>query len=501
MGSALAVFDPAIRSLLAATSSLVSTPELPEVLGKTLRLAEELIHADAYAVWRCRPEDLSWHILHDRGLSAEYRKQTISPTGFRLASPIIAENVDSVSLVDYRRELYHREGIKSFIAYPLTTSQGAVGTVTFYYRQPRQMTPELVQTGQLLANIASAAINAAELYETQKQLRHEAQEAAERALFLSNASTLLASSLDYAATLNRLAQLAVPKLADWCSVAVIEAPGRLERIAVAHSDPARLELAREYNRRFPPDLSDPHGSAEVIRSGKSQLVAEVTPDMLRMAAKSEQHYRAILELGMKSVIVVPLISRDTVLGALTLVTADSGRTLGQADLELAEALAMRAAVCVDNARLYHAMRLASGEAMLRQEELRLVQEAAKVVSWSYDPETRVFSFLSDDIGGMLGLEHPVGSMSFEELASLLFFSTDRQKFRDAFERLEKGKKQLEIELRVSTKRGSVNLLSMRGKLFFNMGRSKVLGVLIDVTGTRHERASVTRKAGTRRRAG
>ena len=326
-------------------------------------------------------------------------------------------------------------------------------------------------------------------------MRAEAQFAAERAEFLSKASTLLASSLDYSATLNSLAQLAVPKLADWCSVSVIESPGKMERIAVAHADPARLAIAKEYNRKFPPDLAAPGGVGEVLRSGKPMLAAEVTDALLRSAIRNDEQYRALNEIGMKSVLIVPLMSRDTALGALTLVTAESGRTLGPADLELAEALAMRAAIAIDNARLYHAMGVATGEAQLRQEELRIVQQAAKVVSWSFDPETQMFSFLSDEAGRLLGVDASVNNISFEALSARLFFSTDRHKFREAFDRLEKGKKELDIELRLGTGRGAVNLLAMRGKLFFNQGQSKVLGVLIDLTGPKVERTTKRKLSG------
>ena len=488
MGSRLTVLDPAINSLLAATSSLVSTPELSEVLGKILRIAEELLQADAYAVWRCSPEDSSWHILYARGISEEFALQPVgaTPRGFRMPGPMVVADVQNFTTVDHRRELYAKEGIQSFIAYPLETSQGTVGTVTFYYRRKQQFVAEAVQTGQLLSNIANAAINAAELFEAQKSLRREAQDSAERAEFLANASSLLASSLDYSATLNRVAQLAVPKLADWCSVSVIEAEGKLERIAVAHADPGKVALAQEYNRKFPPNLNEPRGVGEVIRSRKSQLVPQVSDEMLQLVAKNEEHLRAIRELGLRSVLVVPLVVRETALGALTLVMSDSQRTLGRADLELAEALAVRAAVAIDNARLYHAMSRASDEARLRQEELRLVQAAANVASWTYDPETQVFSFLSDDASRLLGLEQPVSSLSLEQFSSRLFFSTDRHKFTEAFSRLEQGRKTLEVEIRVGTKRGSVNLLSMRGKLFFNLGQMKVLGVLIELPGNRAE---------------
>src|SRR6185437_2518672 len=141
-------------------------------------------------------------------------------------------------------------------------------------------------------------------------------------------------------------------------------------------------------------------------------------------------------------------------------------------------LAMRAAIAIDNARLYRAMSVATGEAQLRQEELRIVQQAAKVISWSFDQETQMFSFLSEEAGPLLGFDHAVSTMTFEALSARLFFSTDRHKFREGFERLEKGKKELDIEVRVGTQRGAVHLLAIRGKLFFNQGQSKVLGVLI-----------------------
>lgn len=159
----------------------------------------------------------------------------------------------------------------------------------------------------------------------------------------------------------------------------------------------------------------------MLRSGKPMLVAEVTDALLRSAIRNDEQYRALTEIGMKSVLIVPLISRDTALGALTLVTAESGRVLTPADLELAQALATRAAVAIDNARLYHAMSVATGEAQLRQEELRIVQQAAKVVSWSFDPETQIFSFLSEETGRLLGVEGSVNSTSFEALSARLFF--------------------------------------------------------------------------------
>jgi GAF domain-containing protein len=249
MTSPLATIDPAISNLLEATSSLVSSLELPDVLNKILRLAGVFLAADAYAVWGCKPGDTTWRVIHSAGLSDAYASQRIetSSTAWAHVKLVIAEDVDRISLVRDRRELYRHEGVKSFVAYPIHTSEGGVGTVTFYFREQRIMMPDFIQTGQLLANISNAAINAAEIYETQKSLRRSAQRAAERAEFLAHASNLLASSLDYSATLNQLAQLAIHQIADWCSVSVVDG-SRLQRIAAAHSDPEKMQLADEYSK-------------------------------------------------------------------------------------------------------------------------------------------------------------------------------------------------------------------------------------------------------------
>jgi hypothetical protein len=129
-----------------------------------------------------------------------------------------------------------------------------------------------------------------------------------RARFLAEASAELASSLDYETTLAAVARLAVPRLADWCVVYILE--GRaLRNLAVAHADPAKVEWAREVGRRYPPDPDAPAGVARVLRSGRPELVEEVAPEMVAAAARDEDHLRLLLGLGLRSVIVVPLAAR------------------------------------------------------------------------------------------------------------------------------------------------------------------------------------------------
>jgi PAS domain S-box-containing protein len=171
--------------------------------------------------------------------------------------------------------------------------------------------------------------------------------------FLADASRVLASSLDYETTLRTVARLAVPRLADWCAVDVVDEEGRIRRVAVEHPDPARKDAAEEIERRYPTPPDAPRGVPRVIRTGETEWVREIPPELLDESARDEEHRRLIHALGLRSYIVVPLLARDRVVGAISLVQAESDRRYGPEDVRLAEELARRAAVAIDNARLFH----------------------------------------------------------------------------------------------------------------------------------------------------
>ncbi|PYQ16670.1 MAG: two-component hybrid sensor and regulator [Acidobacteria bacterium] len=179
--------------------------------------------------------------------------------------------------------------------------------------------------------------------------RRRAEEASR---FLAEASNVLASSLDYQTTLGAVARLAVPQIADWCAADVLGADGSLQRLAVVHADLGKVELARELERRYSVDLEADRGLPNVLRTGYPELVSEITDELLAEMAGDAEHLRILRSLGLRSYIIAPLIARGRTLGALTLMTAESGRRYGMSDLAFAENLAGRAALAVDNARLY-----------------------------------------------------------------------------------------------------------------------------------------------------
>jgi len=176
-----------------------------------------------------------------------------------------------------------------------------------------------------------------------------------RRTFLAQAAAALSESLDYEVTLARVAQLAVPDVADWCAVNVLEeGQSASKQVAVAHVDPAKVEFARELGRRYPPDPNSPRGVPNVLRTGRSEIYPEVSDELVEAGAQDEDHLRILRELRLRSAMVVPLIVRGRVLGAMTFIYADANRHYSETDLEFAEILAQRCAVAIDNALLYAA---------------------------------------------------------------------------------------------------------------------------------------------------
>jgi PAS domain S-box-containing protein len=169
---------------------------------------------------------------------------------------------------------------------------------------------------------------------------------------LARAGQMLTSSLDYEYTLQQVAELAVPQLADWCAVSLPDGHGFIRSVAVAHTDPDKVALAHRVGERYPTRTDAPSGAAEVLRTGVSQLVHEVTDDMLVAAAEDEEHLELLRGVGLRAGLVVPVSAAGKILGTLSLVSAESGRRFSAEDVALAEEIARRAGTAIENTRLY-----------------------------------------------------------------------------------------------------------------------------------------------------
>lgn len=168
---------------------------------------------------------------------------------------------------------------------------------------------------------------------------------------LAEAGDALGSSLDYEATLQQVARMAVPRFADWCGVSMPRDDGSMDQVAVAHADPEKVRLAHELNARYPSRIDDP-GIQMVLEAGRAILL-EVSDELLRESAKDEEHYRLLREVGLRSAISAPMYAGDEFLGSISFVTSDDkGRRLTEEDLDVAEELARRGSVAIQNARLF-----------------------------------------------------------------------------------------------------------------------------------------------------
>ncbi len=271
----------------------------------------------------------------------------------RSGEPVLIESLDALT----RR--YPRlaagsavAGDHALAAIPFLVEGRAVGAMGLTFGAPRPFGDEDRAFLVALARQCAQALERARLYEAEREARAAAEAAQRRLTFLAEASAILAASLDYVTTLASMARLAVPALADWCQVNVLAADEPGGRLVVAHADPAKEPLLREVQERYPPDPDAPRGVSRVLRTGQSELHPDITDAMLVAFARDADHLGLLRALGFTSAMIVPLTARSQTLGALTFASAAPDCRYDAADLALAEDLARRAALAIDNARLY-----------------------------------------------------------------------------------------------------------------------------------------------------
>jgi PAS domain S-box-containing protein len=269
--------------------------------------------------------------------------------GFSSAREMLAQPVQELmqkfELLDEAGNIMTRERLPGRIA--LREGRSASATVCYRFTvtgEERwsfiQSTPVFDEQGQV-----RFAINIFQDI-TERRRAEQAQR------FLTDAGAVIASSLDYEATLASVARMAVPALADWCTVDVLDENQSLKRLAVAHIDPKKVEWAHELQERYPAEIEAGQGVPNVLRTGKSEIYPLITDEILEAAARDPEHLRIMREIGFTSAMIIPLVTQGKTLGAITFISAESRRQYRPEDLTLAETLAHRAAIAIDNARLY-----------------------------------------------------------------------------------------------------------------------------------------------------
>lgn len=359
-----------LNSLVQVSGDMITSMEIGHVLEVVRELSVHLVKADAFAVWRYDEVADNWRAVSDYGLAEDYPRLIEGSYMNVLDGPLVLEHVatDTDIIPDERLDAMSAAGVRSLLVMPLKIKGVNTGTLTFYYRQQHHFSEVEVRLTTALANLASSAITVSELYAEEATQHKRADIAGARATFIAEATTILSSSLDYDETLDQLGRLFVPFLADWCYISVLDVGEVPRAVSIIHRDPQKKELAAALLEILPRDNVLSTSIKKSLDTGTPILFQDVTDDILSQAVTSEEQLKALQALGLVSMMVVPLQARGRLLGTITLATAESGRRLERDDLAFAHEVASRAAIAVDNGRLYR-------EAQEAQAQLQLANES------------------------------------------------------------------------------------------------------------------------------
>jgi signal transduction histidine kinase len=268
--------------------------------------------------------------------------------------------------------------IQASAVVPLLVEGAVLGVIVFCFSAPRRFSL-LEQTSIVgLARQCGLALERSLLYEREHVARLQAEAAGHRMRLLADASALLSRSLEWEETLKGVARLAVGSFADWCAVDLLS-EGKVRRAAVLHADPAKAALAEEL-MGYTPDATRSPSIAEVLRTGRSYLEAQVTQELLSQRTSNLRYRQILREIGDRSSITAPLVARGRTLGALSFMRGSGKPPYGAEDLALAEELAGRAALAMDNARLFAQRREAEEESRQSASRLHLRVQVSQLVA-------------------------------------------------------------------------------------------------------------------------
>lgn len=421
--------DRRLAAQFAVTRALAESSSLSEATPKLLQYVCEAVGWELGELWCVNAEsntlhvEGSWHVpSYEVDEFEKAGRKTILFPGIDLVGRVLAGNqpawIDNVVADSNfpRATIAERVGLHGAFAFPIRVADHVACVMAFYNREIVQPDDELLQMFDAVGKQVGDFIKRTKAEEERDQLliyervaRSEAEQNADRLAFLAEASTVLASSLDYQTNLMSVAKLAVKRLADWCAVDIVDEGERFHRVALVHKDPSRMEWAREFQKRFTKNVSAPHGVAHVMRTGKAKIYTDIPDSMLIALAQDAEHFKILQELGLASAMVVPLVARGRTLGAMTFASENPARRFTQEDLNFAEELARRAALGIDNARLYGDAQSALKEVQSKTEEIqrlnseleqRVRDRTAQLEMMVKELEAFTYS-ISDDMRGPL----------------------------------------------------------------------------------------------------
>jgi PAS domain S-box-containing protein len=336
--------------------------DLDTVLGRVTAAAKELCNADLarIAVWDAEREGMVFR--YTVGARAGDHEDVRLMPGKGLAGEVLATGrpVRSADVLkdprlhpDYAG-MIRREGSVAVLVAPIRMGDGVEGLLYVDNRTARAFGERDEAILMRLADHAAVALRNARLFAGEQTARGEAEARAARTRLLADVSRVLASSLDYETTLDGVVRLLVPGHADWCAIHLARRDGSVDRVAVAHADPAHGPLAAA-TLRSDPAAARPEDASPVVqavRAGRPVLLAEASPAQIEALVADPASRRLLLALRPRSLLVAPLVARGRTLGSLTWLRIAGKEPYGAEDLGLAEDVAARAALAIDGARLY-----------------------------------------------------------------------------------------------------------------------------------------------------
>lgn len=349
-----------MRRLQAITSALSSASTAGAVIDVVLSEAVPAIDAIGAAVVLVEPDGKALEVAATSGYPPEIIT-ALDRISMDAPLPIAkaARTRRRVQYEDRAAIMADNPGIQELVmppdralaAMPLLVEDRLLGALGISWPTSRRLPQEELAFLDAVAGQLAQALERARLYEAEAMARAAAETAATRLAFLADASRILGASLDLEATLSRLAQLAVPRLADRCAVHLLDEQGEPRTVAMTHNDPGRVESVRRLHEGHPTELRPNIGLGAVVRTGRSQYYPEITDGLLQQAARDEEHLQVLRSLGLGSAMTVALRDRGRIVGGITLLN-DVPRKAGIEDLALAEEFAARASAAVVNARRF-----------------------------------------------------------------------------------------------------------------------------------------------------
>lgn len=354
-----------LQRLQQVTARLSEAATTAQVAGVVVTQGMAASGASTGGLWLLAKDGQSAELVHQVGYSKSGRKgfARISLTksmnmpvldALRSAKPIWIQSRDEFArLYPELAAMVVSRPEYGIAALPIRTgSKTCIGVLAFTFDLVNRLDGPLREFLESTARQGGLALERAQLFEVERNARALAEAAHRRASFKAEASAVLASSLDYETTLTNVATLAVPKFADWCAVELGTSPEQTHLVAVSHVDPAKVKLAWELMARFPTDPNALQGVPHVIRTGKAELIEEISDEMLRKNTRSPEHFALVQSLGFKSAIVAPIALHGRTEGAIMFIWAESKKRYGPEDLETAVLLGQRAALAIDNSKLH-----------------------------------------------------------------------------------------------------------------------------------------------------